>query len=174
MRPPNSHHLRPSPLSPPLSSRPPKRQDPSTPLPDGSYFPMHKITELAALTRSIVVHTTRSQTPSSLQHLHRIPMQCEECHSGHSHTPTLARLGRAFLASRRSAVPVGARLHYASMTSEHVTSGGDTAQRGVVAEATHRARPSRPPCLPRGAQPSAWCLFFNSSRLKPIDGTPRI
>ena len=39
------------PVSPPPSSRPPKRRDPSTPLPDGSYFPIHKITEPAALTR---------------------------------------------------------------------------------------------------------------------------
>ena len=39
------------------------RRDPSTPLPDGSYFPIHKITELAALTRSIAVHTLHSRTP---------------------------------------------------------------------------------------------------------------
>ena len=39
-----------------MSSRPPKRPNPSTPLPDGSYFPIRKITELAALTRSITVH----------------------------------------------------------------------------------------------------------------------
>ena len=44
-------------LSPPPSSQPPKRRDPSTPPPDGSYFPIHKITELEAPTRSIAVHT---------------------------------------------------------------------------------------------------------------------
>ena len=47
------------PLSPPPSSRPPKRRDPSTPPSDGSHFPIPKITEPAALTRSITVHTVQ-------------------------------------------------------------------------------------------------------------------
>ena len=40
-----THHLRPYPISPSPSSRPPKRRDPSTPPPDGFYFPIHKIIE---------------------------------------------------------------------------------------------------------------------------------
>ena len=38
-----------------------QRAQPRTRLPDGSYFPIHKITELAALTRSIAVHTHTHQ-----------------------------------------------------------------------------------------------------------------
>ena len=53
---PQTHHLRPYPLSPPPSSRPPKRRDPPTPPPDGSSFPIHKIIEPWLLTRSIAVH----------------------------------------------------------------------------------------------------------------------
>ena len=39
----------------------------STPLPDGSYFPIHKITEPAALTRSIAVHILAGSSLSLCQ-----------------------------------------------------------------------------------------------------------
>ena len=58
-----THHLRPYPLSPSPSSRPPKRRDPSTPPPDGFSFHIHKIIEpRLLLTRSIAVHTTPTRT----------------------------------------------------------------------------------------------------------------
>ena len=71
----------PCPLSPPPgSSRPPKRRDQSTPPLDGSYFPILKIIELAALIRSIAVHISEYRTTTSVQ------LKIRNARGGHAKT----------------------------------------------------------------------------------------